>query len=527
MNGQERRILLKLLSGPNAGAEMELRPGDWMLGSDEESDLVLLDAGIRAQHLLLHISPEGALTLTPKGGLVMVNGTPLPGEGLALPPFTLFTVGGAHICWGPSDASWPDLTPPPLVFQAEEKHAALDGETQAPPPEARLAPNNANKVGGIFAASPGKANKVGSRRGKGIALALLGVLAAFLLLDFSYFGLFFSGMQEEAAALTRSLHRRGYDKVSAVAQPDGRILVRGVVDSNARMDALVAYIENLSDKPDLAVASAEDLADALRARFKRADAALRVSRAGSVLRITGYIFDLLALEELILPEKEGLDLVPVHVEAVTWNGAKNELRTLAVGRGLEQKIRFAPGIYRVGLQILPLSAQERQGLMVFLRQADDFFGAESVLHVERWTDVPPPPPRAPAGAKILRLESTPGGALASGRTDKAADASSGASSSASSPQASSAAEASSSSRNGDLVGAAPDAAVMSRRFSCGDLRLVGEGYEMGVVLSGAVYRKGAKMPDDLQVRDVNPDYVVLQRGKVFIQICTARELAKE
>jgi hypothetical protein len=35
------------------------------------------------------------------------------------------------------------------------------------------------------------------------------------------------------------------------------------------------------------------------------------------------------------------------------------------------------------------------------------------------------------------------------------------------------------------------------------------------------------MPDDLQVKDINPDYVVLQRGRVFTRICTAREMAKE
>ena len=514
MNGQDARILLKLLSGPNAGAEMELRPGDWLLGSDEESELVLLDAGIRPQHLLLHVSAEGALTLTPKAGSALVDGAPLPAEGMALPPFTLFTVGGVHICWGPSDEAWPDLAPPPLMLRSEESRPGPGGEMEKPV-VLQLSSQSDNKVGVVFPS----ANKVG--RGKALALALLGLLCAFLLLDFSYLGFLFSGSTDEAAALTRSLHRRGYDKLSAVAQPNGRLLVRGVVDSNTRMDALVAYISGLSVKPDLTVASAEDLADALRARFKRADAALRVSRAGSVLRITGYIYDMLALEELMLPEKELLDLVPVRVDAITWNAAKNELRTLLISRGLEQKIRFLPGIYRVGLQSQPLAGPERQALTVFLRQADDFFGAEGALHVERWTNTPPPPIRPPAPAKILRLESTSSAALLVVPPTPAnppAEATPTPASTGHEPTLAPQAQE-------DPTSSLPDA--LPQRFTCRSLRLVGEGHEMGVVLSGVVYRKGAKLPDDLQVKDVNPGYVVLQRGKVFAHICTAREMAKE
>jgi hypothetical protein len=289
--------------------------------------------------------------------------------------------------------------------------------------------------------------------------------------DFGWLGLFF-GTADEAESLALALRRRGYDKLSAATQADGRILVRGVVDSNARMDALAAYLDSLPGKPGLAAVSAEDLAAALQARFRRADAALKVSRSGSALRISGYVYDSPALEELLRPEREALAALPLRLDAVTWKTAENELRALIGSRDLERKVRFVPGVHHIAMQTQALTAPERQSLALFLRRAEDFFGAEGVVRVEPWN---PNMPEAGAAAPAATAPAAPG----------------------------------------------------ARRFACGSLRLVGEGHDMGVALDGAVYRKGAKMPDDLQIKEINPDYVVLQRGKAFVHICTAREMAKE
>ncbi len=574
MSLQGTSILLKLLSGPNAGAEMELAPGDWVLGSDEDSQLLLLDAGVRPQHLLLHISGAGTLTVTPKGGSAVINGAPLPAGGMDVPFFTVFTVGGVHICCGPTGEAWPDLATPSLLARTEQGKATEPATEQAgveKPARVRVSATDTNKVDTAPSAHPAPSTKVGGRRpGRIVALGLLALLLGFLVLDVSYLGFFFSDAAHDAASLARSLRRRGYTKVTVQARQDGSIQVQGVVDSNVRMDSLVAYIESLPNRPGLSVVSAEDLALALQARFKRADAALRVSRAGTVLRLTGYVYDMLALEQLLLPEREGLASIPMRVDVITWNAAENELRTLIGARGLEQKIRFIPGVYHVALQAQPLSAQERQALMVFMRQADDFFGTEGALFVERWNHVPPQPIRPPSPARVLYLAPTPPATapapvmpLPMPQRDSplpvpqqnSTVAVSRQNSTTPAPQQNGTVKEA---RNSTIKAEAkePDSGrsepvpdlrtdefslirpdpgitpvlpeiVMPQQLSCSSLRLAGEGHTMGVVLGGVVYRKGAKMPDGLQVKYISPDYVVLQRGKVFTRICTASEMAKE
>lgn len=534
------RVLLKLLSGPNMGAEMELGPGDWLLGGDEESHIFLVDAGVKAQHLLLRVEASGELIVLPKNGSALIDGEPLPPDGATPAPFTIFTVGGTHVAFGPAEAAWPELSLPALVA-APADAAETDG---APTPE------DADKVGGEKAGAGSAANKVGGnfplRRILPFALLCLALVG--LIVDYAHFGVFFGDAAREAAVFEKNLQRRGFGSVTVRAGENGVFFVRGVVPGNASMDALVAYVERSGKNAEIAVVSLEDLVAALQAKAKRLDAPLRVTRTGSMLRIGGYVYDMLALEDILFEEREALALVPVRVDVVVWEKAAKELRGMITARNLDTKVRILPDLYRIILQAQPLSAAEQESLRAVFRGAEDVLGVEGALTVERWRAAQPPP-RAPAAAKDMALAPTEPNApprpvkTVVARAEEPArreperdapkkdvDAPAAPVRETKDPPAAAPVRETESPPAAAPVPAEPldvPGLVTRQGFSCSQLRVVGEGHDMGVIYGGRLYKTGAKMPENLQVKLITPNYVVLQRGKIYTHICTAGETAKE
>jgi len=52
-NGQLTTWLIKILSGPHQGAELQSPPGRLLIGSDEASDIVIADKLVSPQHAAL------------------------------------------------------------------------------------------------------------------------------------------------------------------------------------------------------------------------------------------------------------------------------------------------------------------------------------------------------------------------------------------------------------------------------------------------------------------------------------------
>lgn len=114
-------FLLKIVRGPNAGAEAALPDGVAVtLGKDDACDIVLADATL----------PDAPATLAAAG-----DGVTLDGE--RLPPFHVVERGATAFAVGPSDAAWADLVwpappEPPKDASAPEASANVPDTSAAP-----------------------------------------------------------------------------------------------------------------------------------------------------------------------------------------------------------------------------------------------------------------------------------------------------------------------------------------------------------------------------------------------------------
>lgn len=93
---EDSRFVLKVISGPNTGAEIALEPEkEYIIGTDVAvCDIVFHDLSISRQHGRLRLSKEGLLTIEDLGSRngIFVKGEKITGES-SLPPNTLVTLG--------------------------------------------------------------------------------------------------------------------------------------------------------------------------------------------------------------------------------------------------------------------------------------------------------------------------------------------------------------------------------------------------------------------------------------------------
>ena len=140
---------LKIISGPQMGAELPLTGGDFLIGSHDDCDLIFRDPDLRERHLLLSLGPR-SLKITPHGPApVMIDGDRLGDGFYDLEPFQLILAGNTFFTLGPNHGEWPDLQPPAWALH-QSGHSPTDaadgcGEEHA----AALGPDGAGTPGKV------------------------------------------------------------------------------------------------------------------------------------------------------------------------------------------------------------------------------------------------------------------------------------------------------------------------------------------------------------------------------------------
>ncbi|MCB1809664.1 MAG: type III secretion system inner membrane ring subunit SctD [Candidatus Competibacteraceae bacterium] len=124
--------VLKLLSGPQLGAEIPLDDGEYLIGSSDDCDIVLLDGSVAARHVLLNKS-AGKINISAQDQAVLIGAQTLAsGESADLPAGTVIGLGTTYLGLGPPDTDWLNLPlprRPASIEQTGDEAAAADPVT--------------------------------------------------------------------------------------------------------------------------------------------------------------------------------------------------------------------------------------------------------------------------------------------------------------------------------------------------------------------------------------------------------------
>ena len=128
--------LLKILTGPQEGAELELDAGIALrMGTDDSCDIVLVDAMAPGQALELVLEGDD-VSVTAAAERMFAGDAALPvGEKTALPDYTVLTVGSTRCAVGEADKPWPPLRWIPLDVLLAEKPQPQKQEEETKPEE--------------------------------------------------------------------------------------------------------------------------------------------------------------------------------------------------------------------------------------------------------------------------------------------------------------------------------------------------------------------------------------------------------
>lgn len=344
--------ILKVLSGPHLGAEVQLAAGDYRLGRDDSCDIVLSDRSLSGQHALFAISAEG-VRVQNLAGEVRLDHQAHQDAARLLPFFTVIGLGTTHVAVGPEAATWPELVPPAQPAAQPPQRVEAPASSAAPPAESVVAaPEPMAGEGRSLSLSTASGMPVG--RDRRSSLRRWAARAAALLLLLAMVGGFAANRDGLLA------HRAIEPEVEAEAQPPspreiitamlrqdemargvqvtedrrGRLVVEGHVDSTAEQDALTEKLKQAPEPVQIRIVAGDQMVGMARDTLAALGYDLDVSYAGDgTLKLAGYVpeaSDLQRAVDIVQRDVAGLD------------GIRNDVMTdRSIMGGLEEKLRRA------------------------------------------------------------------------------------------------------------------------------------------------------------------------------------------
>ena len=222
----DRGVVLRVVSGLHSGAERELAGGEMILvGSGEDCDMVLADAGVASHHALLSFL-DGRFSLRALDAPLHVGTAMIhPGDPVELDRVQRVGIGEAAIAFGAADdAGWERLVPGGL------------GPRPAPERVARPYTRRLPAIAAIAA----------------LSLASLAIFAAVM------------PQKEEAPdgrdQLQRLIPEYGIDDGQASLDPNGRLVLTGTVADTATRERIARRIADDQIDARLELRTGDDIA---------------------------------------------------------------------------------------------------------------------------------------------------------------------------------------------------------------------------------------------------------------------------
>lgn len=213
--------IFKILSGLQAGSEVKLLPGEYVLGTDRQDDLQLIDVSISPHHAKLRISSGRIALAGLAGALRTASGLSIDPNGpfQDIEPLDVITAGTTRFALGYSTSQWSTVI---------------------------------EDVSGAGAVADHRSAEIGwvdRLRLLAIPIVALGLVVAFLVwlavgAGMVPFGVQMQGDREDVAVTRAALDRFPFGRSVVIHQEaDGTIYVTGYVDTPVERRALQAAVE--------------------------------------------------------------------------------------------------------------------------------------------------------------------------------------------------------------------------------------------------------------------------------------------
>ncbi len=352
MQPQGTMYSLRFLSGPHAGAEAVLGAGEYVVGSDANSDVILQDPAVAPRHLLLVLGSE-EMAVEPFEEGVYLEGREVSAGRSPLASFQVLTVGATCLALALRGELWPEVALPVVQRASGEPVQGIvhepDGANVTDEPDESGAVRETGEDG-----PADRKDAAGQAEGGAQvlwmhwkpALGFVGLLVLFWLMVHALW----PASPEQAvqadpvAALEAVLDNLGIEGARVVRKGDGLFSMTGYVSTVEQRRALNDALRTLPFSVTLDVRVTGQLMQAVREVLRMLALEMEVEDMGQgVVRIHGYSGDDAVLARL---EKQLADDVPglndVFLDAVKLVEVYPVLNRLLLREGLSGMVGFEP-----------------------------------------------------------------------------------------------------------------------------------------------------------------------------------------
>ena len=125
-----QKYVLRVLSGPHMGAEVDIGAQPSLLGKSDVCDIVLIDDALQDKHVQFAVRNDKIICTPQEGATVFVGGVETHEE-REVNAFQPIVCGTTLLALGPKDQIWPTITVPELKSEADEAKAKEEAKAKA------------------------------------------------------------------------------------------------------------------------------------------------------------------------------------------------------------------------------------------------------------------------------------------------------------------------------------------------------------------------------------------------------------
>jgi type III secretion system YscD/HrpQ family protein len=332
-------ILFTIFTGAHAGAEARFPPGEYVLGSSEECDLILRDSGIAGRHCSLLVPEKGLLRLTPLEGTLLLEGE-ARSDPFELPAATPILAGLVCFAWVREGQSWGNMRLPSLLGEGnspagEDKAKAQEAAAPAAPPA------------GVKAAPAPPPEEAPPPQAKRPRARLLAAGVAVLLLLALSVNLLSPGEEEKPAEkLAAELREAGFPELG-VSENNSRVVVHGLVPTPNDANKVRSIASAQAYPVQIMVRDKEDFIRSVQTLLAVHGLYPQVRFDGTEAVLAGYALDALTARAALAWAREAAGFYAELRSALLTRAEVEETLLSELARsGLDKKIslEWQPGV---------------------------------------------------------------------------------------------------------------------------------------------------------------------------------------
>jgi type III secretion system YscD/HrpQ family protein len=281
MKKKDSEFLLKILSGNHQGAETVFGYETVVVGSSNNSDVVLSDSFIEPRHMEITFSTEG-IKLKPLNSKVFIDGKLVKNETTTVEEFQFITIGSTHIVIGPANQTWPAISAADAPQFGEEDSAHEEQQEVV--------------VDDKISANATTINKIKGKRSwlyGGVTLVIFGFAASLL-----FFVSMFSDPAKVSenpnvfALLQNAVTEQGLAGDVTISKTPTGFVATGYTLSNEELSSLRTKLRSISPTIKQKIYSEEKILSEINALLSNVESHPKVqSISNGVFLVTGYAYD--------------------------------------------------------------------------------------------------------------------------------------------------------------------------------------------------------------------------------------------